>query len=442
MSFKGRTFGGKFYIGSGYSGIVSKLAAVPKEILFSFTQLNGTNIQQNDLINIKYTVTDSTSINFDVCELNNLDQVVRTVFSATETTGDISFKVENVNTVKIALVNRTIITTYEIEVQTRRLRILPTDFFEDPISTILHIKLLSNWSELGIAKNWGKEFVDEALIDYDSFNSSFLDELRNLKISRQLFNKTEADSLNFIDTICNTFYLISKINKNGYETISYLFPPESLECDLVTLNESDYISEIKEPSPQDLFLEPVLNYAYDYMTGEYTKQLAITNIDKLEWLPEYSPGFTLSDGEEVWNTLKEIYSLNPIITPIPQNLQNQILIPDYTTAVWKIKKIIEWMQKPRCSIKVPYSIGNFWGFGTFIKIKHPHKTGNQEIRCIIEDITKDKKSNIDCKLILIDKVTNYPNIEVDHEQNTIGVNEDSEQFIIGKDEETENTQNI
>ena len=104
--------------------------------------------------------------------------------------------------------------------------------------------------------------------------------------------------------------------------------------------------------------------------------------------------------KKFWDLCKFAYNKHGLVEDIPQNISEQKWICDYDTALWKLKFLIWWMQRERISISGNWNFCRKFVCGNFIKVKHPKLTLNQEIRCIIEGIKKDRdKVKIQMNLI-------------------------------------------
>lgn len=316
-------------------------------------------------------------------------------------------------------------TAGEINIQweMKKRRHIEGDLIENPVDLIEYIKRMSNWSELWDYGIWGHDFVSnpEILIDTDAFDAlRNHDEYKDLKVSRQIFNVSDGDTDKIVQELCEAFFLVSYSTADGLETISSLITPDlTPEPDIITYDKlRNNISNVEEAKTQDVFLNPEIKYAYDYATEEYKGHLKITNVDKATYNTEYSVNIGEPNGERIWDQCHKIWFRVKIIEPMPEKLVNQKWISDYYTAVWRLEKITEWMQKKRVSITVSWDIGRLWEIGTYIKLNHPHITGGEDLRCVIESWEGNKNSDsVTCKLVLIDEVM-IPPLTVSYFQNT------------------------
>lgn len=268
---------------------------------------------------------------------------------------------------------------------------------EDPITALKYIKKLQNWSELGVDYDFGKDPVPEALIKPSgdgSYLSSTLDEVKGLEIARQILNENEAYTDDLAESLCREFFLISYQDKDGYECVKYLLdgttPTE-------TISYSDIqgkIGELEEPTAKNVFCEPVVNYAYDYALGVYTKQLRINNITKDVYSADYSTGFSGSDGQGAWNTCRELYNIVKQIEPMPQRLTDTKWIQTYDTALWYLENLLIWMKSYRITLSVDYDKGRLWDVGTRITLTLPHQTSGEGVPTTVELFTKSKRRGI------------------------------------------------
>jgi len=305
-----------------------------------------------------------------------------------------------------------------------------TDLIDNPIDAIEHFRRLSNWSESAIYLNWGqgpvpparinswgKKYSIEsypAQIDIPAFDNKSLDEIKDLKIARQILNEEDADTDILVESLCKDFYLIaSKIIPNNAWTGSLTIAQESIaslhtssvsNVDVPVIKRKHLLSfgEIREPGASDIFLEPQIKYGYVEGLG-YTKSLSISGIvtnevrNDEEWSKELSellaPGFKLTDGERIWKRCKNFFKRYRSFVEMPSNMVEQKWIQDYETALWKIEKMLEWQMKARIQITVPWQKGRLWRVGTHIKLSLPHVIDGEELLCVCESVKKNKQND-------------------------------------------------
>lgn len=238
-----------------------------------------------------------------------------------------------------------------------------------------------------------RQLLGSPPIDTAAFDHADLDDRRALTVARQIVNESDADTDKLTRSLCEQFFLISKIIPDGSESVTGLHIPGFATGQTVTLSDLISISETIEPRLQDVFVEPEIKYAYDHGTGDYTQRIAVTNITADEWQPSYTPGFTDVDGARVWSACKSLYRKYGIIEPMPDSLKESEWIVDYAGALWRIEKLIDWMDKKRLEISVGWTRGRLWEAGTYIKLKLSHRTGNDELICVCEEVRKNKRSD-------------------------------------------------
>jgi len=434
--FRGRTFGFNVPINGHLAQYNANGIYTPDEKILEMNQVY-TDIQKPILQGVKihakiWTGTDNTESGYTLCEVDSSSNILREIDTIYYELGDavegnidyFNFTIENSNCVGIA-VFATHNMNLTINVELTELRKTEFDTMENPIDVIEHIKRHSNWQELGYepSEEWGYSLVSGKFLPIDTAAFDALrthDEYKDLKVSRQIFNVSDGDTDKIVQELCEAFFLVTYNTPDGLETISSLITPDlTPEPDIITYDKlRNNISNVEEAKIQDVFLNPEIKYAYDYATEEYKGHLKITNVDKATYNTEYSVNIGEPNGERIWDQCHKIWFRVKIIEPMPENLVNQKWISDYYTAVWRLEKITEWMQKKRVSITVSWDIGRLWEIGTYIKLNHPHITGGEDLRCVIESWEGNKNSDsVTCKLVLIDEVM-IPPLTVSYFQNT------------------------
>lgn len=435
--FRGRTFGFNVPINGNIAfNEVDGVFAIDNLIL-SFNQLYTDGIKpisQGMKIHVKiWAATIESEEGYKICEVDSSNNILREIDTIYYELGDavegntdyFNFTIEHAACEEVA-----IFATHGMylvmEVELTELRKTEFDTMENPIDVIEHIKRHSNWQELGYepSEEWGYSFVNGGKflpIDTAAFDALRThDEYKDLKVSRQIFNVSDGDTDKIVQELCEAFFLVTYNTPDGLETISSLITPDlTPEPDIITYDKlRNNISNVEEAKTQDVFLNPEIKYAYDYATEEYKGHLKITNVDKATYNTEYSVNIGEPNGERIWDQCHKIWFRVKIIEPMPEKLVNQKWISDYYTAVWRLEKITEWMQKKRVSIVVSWEIGRLWEIGTYIKLNHPHITGSEDLRCVIESWEGNKNSDsVTCKLVLVDEVM-IPPLTVSYFQNT------------------------
>ncbi|MDR2593031.1 MAG: hypothetical protein LBC59_09580 [Chitinispirillales bacterium] len=299
----------------------------------------------------------------------------------------------------------------------------------NPIDAVEHLLRLSNWAEndpgLLYAPNPGKQYAAEraTLIDTESFDSATLNQIRQLSMAGQVLDEGKAYNDAIADDICKDFYIARKhklltgvavggntLNWIGnfappFESVGSLdTPPPEGEIPVVTLKESQLVT-IKEPSSRDIWCQPIVKYFHVNGIG-YTKSMAVTGIvTNTAWNADLTPGFEPLDGERVWNKCKTLFLKYGNFVEMPESAQGQDWIRDYSTALWKINKIIDWQQNSRTQISVPWSIGRTWRVGTHVYISYKHVRDGDKLLCVCESVRKSKYTNkVTCDLIILDDV--------------------------------------
>ena len=63
---------------------------------------------------------------------------------------------------------------------------------------------------------------------------------------------------------------------------------------------------LERPKARDINCRPVVKYAYDQYTGEYTKELRVKNVSESTFDESFISGFSGSDGQTIWNQCRAL----------------------------------------------------------------------------------------------------------------------------------------
>lgn len=279
---------------------------------------------------------------------------------------------------------------------------------DNPIDAIRHIKEHQNWSELGGSYSWGHSRITGSKIRLSgegSFNSQFLDEIKNLKIARQILNQSEAWTNDSTQSLCEQFFLCNYQDENGYERIKSILTKENPST-IITYRDIKKVGEIIEPRLSDIYCTPIINYAYDYATEKYTKQLRVEKVWESNWQASFTPGMTEFDGEEIWGICHELWLKTRQVEPMPDDMINKIWVPDYNTAIWCLRRHLQLMQLKRCTFTVGYTTGRKWKMVQHHKLQLPHETDNKEVEYVIESINNDVDNNgVSVQIMFLDEIS-------------------------------------
>lgn len=280
-------------------------------------------------------------------------------------------------------------------------RYTDTDPIDNPIMLLEYVKRNQDWSD-----NDGTALIRTGVAD-GSFDDESLSEIEALSIARQITNENQQWTESLSKSICETFYLISRQDNEGYECVEYLLN-NSTPSDTIEMGDTvpGSIGRIIEPNAEDIFVEPFVNYGYDYAFSRFTNSLRIIGVaDNSSWNSDLTPGFSSNDGESLWNKCRQNYVKYGRNEKIPDNLTNQYWIPDYDTALWKITKIIEYQSLKKFSFSIFYDTGRKWYPGKQIYVKFTNETNSQDILSTITGIRKDRNRNrVDLDLLLLTEI--------------------------------------
>lgn len=303
-------------------------------------------------------------------------------------------------------------------------KLLSSTLIENPIDALLHILLCQNWSEIiGLTKNWGKEecSIGDVLInignDVGSFNHPNLDEIKNLKIARQILEESEAWTDVLIQSLCEDFFLLN-YQEQGYECIIDILQL-TRPTETITLNDCNKIGNIQENN--EVYVEPIIKYGYDQLSNKYKKEIRITNTWKDTYDASYVNGITNSNVAQVfWNYFHEMFTKCKKINEVPSNIQEKKWFTDESTALWYLKRLYKIMNMNKISIEVNYEKGRLYHLGQHVYLSLPHQTRNIPVECVIENFSKDKNGNsVELDLLMLEDFSDVSIIETGIETNTI-----------------------
>lgn len=377
------------------------------EIIFKVNSLNSISLSNGSKIKlwVEMEYADSGS-SFDLYEIDSGDGKLGSslgTWSYPIGTTDDSFEVELTlsqgSSTGVAFFSNTA-DDYELQWNGGNVRYFSTDIIDDPVMLLEYIKRNQNWLDN----------EDTALIKITgngSFDDSELDELKALTIARQFHNYEDVWTDTLVKSICETFYLVSRHDSDGYECVEYLFN-ESTISDIITIDDiiPGTIGAVEEPNAENVFVEPFVNYGYDYGTSKFKSSLKITGVtENSEWSSSLTPGFTGNDGEAPWSKCRANYLKYRHVEKIQSNMTDQYWVVDYDTALWKITKMIDLMTKCSFSFSVHYEKGRNYYIGQHLSIQFPHETNDITIRSCIHKLSKHKQGNrVNVNVTLLEEV--------------------------------------
>lgn len=272
------------------------------------------------------------------------------------------------------------------------------NLIESPVDILEHVKREQNWSD-----NSGTALIKTS--GDGSFDDSSLAEVKALTPARQIFDYDKATTEALTKSICESFWLCSRQDNNGYECVDYLLRDEDPSETITYADLIDGAAEITDPRPQNIYCEPVINYCYDYGAEKFTKQLRITNSNQVDYDASYASGFEGSDGQEIWENCHILNAKYRQVEKMPSHLTDLHWVYTYADAVWVLRKRIEWMQKKRASFKVGYTKGRLYYVGKHIMLQLPHETNSVAVECVIEAVTKNKAGNrVSVSIVILDEI--------------------------------------
>lgn len=289
------------------------------------------------------------------------------------------------------------------------------DIIRSPIDILEHIARLQNWNDRDSGVDFGNEYSPNALINTASTEGGFdyaeLDDIRTVLAARQILDSGDATTGAIIDSLCKEFNLCSFQNNIGQECVNSVMPSAADRVVVLSLNDiiPDSISDFEEMSPQYIYCEPYVQYAYNSATDKYDGIIRVTNSSAATFNADYVTGFTGSEAELIWNMAHALYLRYGIVTEPPQERTELKWI---RTANDAKQMLIAWLQfmgatttdgstyraanRRRFSFKVPYeramtidATHTPWYVSMKFDITLPHQTANVQLQCMIEKIRFD-----------------------------------------------------
>jgi len=319
------------------------------------------------------------------------------------------------------------------------------EYIDSPVDILLYVKKLSNYSHENknlVEVQWGKKYSDVELIDYQSFYSENMNGQRELKIARQMFTEEDSCTDSISESLCQDFYMLSRktIGNDPTEWLEYasfLCKEQAINIldhsdknTMPVFNMSNVLSfdRVVEPSASDIFLEPYIKY--DYVEGiGFTKSLAITGIaTNSVWAKELTPGFNgnyETEGKRIWGQCHDLLIKYQTFVEMPSNMVEQKWINTDETAIWKLRKMLEWQEKSRIQITVSYHSGRKLHCGSHIYLSLPHILNGKRLHCVCESVRKSKRSSkVTISLIIIDSINGNFKFSIVDESGSRSINID------------------
>lgn len=409
MSFKGRSFVG---CGAGsHETHVIDGGFTDGDHMLDISTINSVPLAVGSEVFVKYNIINAV-LNFGFYETANgviIDPTTPIFINPRNMGYALAFKLVQPTANGLCVLCRHTHQQYDIVVYVQRGRFVGNEAMEDPLKIMEHVLRLQTYGNRDTFYTYEErlptEYSDYAKIKLSgegSFDAPALATIRQRTVARQIFNENDAYTDEIVKFICREFFLINYQDENGFECVKYLLDPTPSNTTILYSHIVGKIGKLDELRAQDVFCEPVVNYAYDYATGKYTKQLRVSKVTNENYAPDSTSGFVGADGETVWNRCKQLYDIVKQVEPMPSSISNLKWVVTYNDALWYITNLMQWLGKRRVSFTIPYSIGNQWNIGKKINIRFPHQTRNYNVECVIEEIRKSKNRGvIDLKVVLI-----------------------------------------
>jgi len=294
------------------------------------------------------------------------------------------------------------------------------NLIENPIQILEHFKRLQCGIEFGDNVNFGKVYspsipiksgtIIEGAYDYIS---TAMTAIKAYRPSFQITDSSGAWTDKIISRICSTFNICTYTDADGNECVTTLDKTNPSET-ITFADIKGQIGETQEPEIQDIFVQPILNYQYNYGSEKFDKTLAVQNVQAATYDISYTPGIdntahnldaTLGDGEYIWNQCKTLYNKYRQIEQCSSEFSDQEMISTYEDAIKILSRKVAWPDKRRVPLTVFYSKGKNYRFGTHVKIKLPHQTLNLSVECMVGEAVISKKNNsVQLRLVQLEEI--------------------------------------
>lgn len=273
------------------------------------------------------------------------------------------------------------------------------EVLQNPVDIAWHILMEQYWTEEGGAALIKRDGADS------SFNHDSLSEVMAQTACRQILDYDQAWTDSIIQSIAEEYFLVFFQNEKGEECVKDVLHKENPADTITFAHIKGNVGKMVEPKISDIFCQPVIKYAYDHATEEYTKEIRIDGVDNEVYSSNYTSGLNEGDSVNLWTKCRSLWRAVKSVEPMPASMSEKKWIVTYDTAVWALNRHIQLMSIKRCSFDVFYTTGRKWHVGKHIKLQLPHQTNNTEVEFVIEEITKSKEKNtVSVKIMLLDEI--------------------------------------
>ena len=261
--------------------------------------------------------------------------------------------------------------------------------------------------------DYGKAYSAQALIStgtaaavsFASLDSHVLDGVRTMQPSFQVTDYAKSWTDVMKNAMLHLMSCVGFIDELGQESIASLtqLADPTLITDTVTYADVPYGKQpgpVIEPQPKDIFCEPFVNYNWNEGAQRFDGLIAIQQVHRAVWDASYTPGFSATDGERIWNwchaNLWARYHTTEQPTSELTDLKEVCNINDalvYFNA-WTSRMLMRRITWP-----VYYDKAKTWHVGRHIYLNAVHQTAGANVEAVIEGIVKNKTDGY-CELKL------------------------------------------
>lgn len=316
------------------------------------------------------------------------------------------------------------------------------NLIEAPTDIIEHVKRLERNDTDDI--DFGHEYSPSVSIDTDTFDSTELVDIQNVKAGRQITDEGDQWTGKITESLCKEFFLCNYQNNLGQECVSNILRNDTAPTVAITFADiiPDSLSSVEELGASDIYCEPFVSYAFNPAYDKYDKQIKITNTHKATFDATYVVGLAGGESERLWNLARALYLKYGTVTQPPEDKTNLLWVYREADAVNLLSNWLTYMgawqdeadglykaaSRKRLSFSVSYDIAMTigavrkpWYVSLKVSISFPYHTSSETVYCIIENIEFDLEVGLANVTILTYDVTDELQFYI---KNTYGASDD------------------
>jgi len=261
-----------------------------------------------------------------------------------------------------------------------------TNIMYDPYDLMNHIVRLQDYSREGYSFTYATDDYATVLDNSTSWGglqSAYYG--NNGQFSYQINKYEDSSSTKMLNDLCQNSWSILSLDRLGRYKLFFMhgfFNPSIIRTEINLTNIIDgSLGNIKDRNTNDIFCEPIINFAWDEGSQKYTKYIRVTNTDKAVYDPAYiETNAVLSDPEGLWNAGRMLYVYYGIKNTPPTQLTNSKLFSADESGFMYLDSWLKWQgadttvkERREISFAVPYefAVENDIDIGTPINLSVP-----------------------------------------------------------------------